>query len=160
MRQGMRILFDIGFAFQLQAHALQRLRQLGQFPAAHFGQWRIFALRHPVGITHQPAYRPVDPPDEYRPDQQRDPQQQRAGPQNAPFAALDHQRHGAVGFTHGEHADNAPLFYHRRGHIHHRTVFILRVAAGAAGAVLAAQLDKRHSSANNPAPARGRRNRR
>lgn len=67
MRQGMCILFDISFAFQLQTHALQRLRQLRQFPAAHFGQRRVFSLRHPVGITHQTAYGTVNPPDERRP---------------------------------------------------------------------------------------------
>ncbi|MNH20872.1 hypothetical protein D3C79_806590 [compost metagenome] len=135
----MYVLFDISFTFQLHPHTFQRLRQLRQLVAAHFWQRHAFALRYAIGIVHQSANRTVDPPDETQPDQQGNTQQQRTGPQNAPLAALDHRRHAAVRFTYAEHADNLALFQHRRGDVHHRAVFILRVAARTACAILSAQ---------------------
>ncbi len=52
-----------------------------------------------------------------------------AGPEDPPLAALNDRRHRQVGFTDAQHADNPPLIHHRRGDIHHRAGFIMRIAA-------------------------------
>ncbi|MCY1353415.1 hypothetical protein D9M69_397560 [compost metagenome] len=69
--------------------------------------------------------------------------QQPAVQQDAMLAARDEGRHRGIGLGHGERADDAvPIaitFAYRGGHVHHGTGLVLRIAARAARAVLAAQ---------------------
>ena len=55
------------------------------------------------------------------------------------FAALYHGLQGAVGLGDGEGAEDVIPFPQRGGHVHHRAGGIVGVAAGAAGAIFAAQ---------------------
>jgi len=139
MGQVIDIVFDGILTFELYPHALQSLGQLAQFAAANLQQRQRALSGHRVRIAHQLADREIDPPDDAAANQQRNAQQGAAGPEDPPLAALNDRRHRQVGFTDAQHADNPPLIHHRRGDIHHRAGFIMRIAARTARAVLAAQ---------------------
>lgn len=135
----MHVTLDVGLAFQLGAHALHRLGQLPQFAAAHSGRLGALPLADRLGIASELAQCGAEPPGQPRANQQAKADQPGTEPAKTRLRALDIGLQGAVGFGHRDHANDLLAIPDRCGDIHHRRVGIVRVFAGRAGAVLAAQ---------------------
>ncbi len=135
----MHIGLDVGLAVQLAAHGLQGPAEPVQLRAVEAWQSGGLALADRIGIVHQLADGAVEPPHQQGADEQGDAQQQGCPLQQLVLAALYHGQQGAVGLGDGEGAQDVVPFPQRGGDVHHRAGGIVRITAGAAGAVFAAQ---------------------
>ncbi|MCY1436189.1 hypothetical protein D9M71_523050 [compost metagenome] len=135
----MHIALDIGLALQLRAHAFYSLGQVRQLTTLVMRKLRTLTFADSLGVTRQLAQRTRQPPRQRRANQQAQADQAKAQVKQAPFGAVDVRLQRAVGLGHGNHANELAVVDDRRPHVHHRGAFIVGVAAGGAGTVLATQ---------------------
>ena len=137
--QGVHITFDVGLALKLGAHVLHRRGQLLQLTTTVMRQCGTPAFADRLGIGGQAAQRRAEPPGQQRAEQQAQGNQADAVPHQTAFGAVDIRLQRAVGFGHGDHADDLALVTDRRAHVHDRRVRIIGHRPRRTRTVLAAQ---------------------
>ena len=131
VRQAVHVLLHIGFALELLAHGLQRLRQVVELgaPADAPQPWQLhpLAIGHRLRVALEARHRACQPPAQQQAQQQGQAQHPATPGQDALLAALNVGPQSDGGFGHRQHANDALAIAHRRGHMHDRAARVLRV---------------------------------
>ena len=139
VRQGLYVLLDVLFAIQLLAHRIQRITQIAHFIATQIRQHRSLTRRYGFRIFSQFIERASKPEGHRKTDQERHTNQNGTLPDNIFLTLFDEGLDAGIGIGHRQNADQFIAIHNRRGNVHDRAGFIVRITACRSGSVLPAQ---------------------